>query len=117
MVLIMSVNPGFGGQKFITSCLPKISSARAMIDRAESHALLEVDGGMKIDNVAQVLAAGADVLVAGSAIFSSKNYAATIAAMRAAGQHSSKTHSASPLTDRPRGWTFLPSSTVCIPSK
>ena len=91
MVLIMSVNPGFGGQKFIPSSLPKISSARAMIDRAASHALLEVDGGMKIDNVAQVLAAGADVLVAGSAIFSSQNYAETIAAMRAAGQHSSTT--------------------------
>ncbi|MGH7184388.1 MAG: ribulose-phosphate 3-epimerase [Nitrospiraceae bacterium] len=91
MVLIMSVNPGFGGQKFIPSSLPKISSARAMIDRAESHALLEVDGGIKIDNVAQVLAAGADVLVAGSAIFSSQNYAETIAAMRAAGQHSSTT--------------------------
>lgn len=91
MVLIMSVNPGFGGQQFIASCLPKIASARAMIDRAESHALLEVDGGMKIDNVAQVLAAGADVLVAGSAIFSSQNYAETIAAMRAAGQHSSTT--------------------------
>jgi ribulose-phosphate 3-epimerase len=91
MVLIMSVNPGFGGQQFIASCLPKISAARAMIDRAESHALLEVDGGMKIDNVAQVLAAGADVLVAGSAIFSSQNYAETIAAMRAAGQHSSTT--------------------------
>jgi len=91
MVLIMSVNPGFGGQQFIASCLQKISSARAMIDRAESHALLEVDGGMKIDNVAKVLAAGADVLVAGSAIFSSQNYAETIAAMRAAGQHSSRT--------------------------
>ena len=91
LVLIMSVNPGFGGQQFIASCLPKISSARAMIDRAKSHALLEVDGGMKIDNVAQVLAAGADVLVAGSAIFSSQNYAETIAAMRAAGQHSSTT--------------------------
>jgi ribulose-phosphate 3-epimerase len=91
MVLIMSVNPGFGGQKFITSSLPKISSARVMIDRAASHALLEVDGGMKIDNVAQVLAAGADVLVAGSAIFSSQNYAETIAAMRAAGQRSSTT--------------------------
>ena len=91
MVLIMSVNPGFGGQQFIASCLPKISSARTMIDRAKSHALLEVDGGMKIDNVAQVLAAGADVLVAGSAIFSSQNYAETIAAMRAAGQHSSTT--------------------------
>jgi len=87
----MSVNPGFGGQTFITSCLRKISSARAMIDRAGSHALLEVDGGVKIDNAAQVLAAGADVLVAGSAIFSSRDYAATIAALRAAGQPSSRT--------------------------
>ena len=91
VVLIMSVNPGFGGQTFITSCLRKISSARAMIDRIGSHALLEVDGGVKIDNAAQVLAAGADVLVAGSAIFSSRDYAATITAMRAAGQPSSTT--------------------------
>ena len=91
LVLIMSVNPGFGGQKFITSCLQKTSSARAMIDRVGSRALLEVDGGVKIDNVAQVLAAGADVLVAGSAIFSSRDYAATIAAMRAAGQPPSTT--------------------------
>jgi len=89
LVLIMSVNPGFGGQTFITSCLQKTSSARAMIDRTGSRALLEVDGGVKIDNAAQVLAAGADVLVAGSAIFSSLDYAATIAAMRAAGQPSS----------------------------
>ncbi|MGH3056547.1 MAG: ribulose-phosphate 3-epimerase, partial [Gaiellaceae bacterium] len=91
VVLIMSVNPGFGGQTFITSCLRKISSARAMIDRSGSHALLEVDGGVKIDNAAQVLAAGADVLVAGSAIFSNRDYAGTIAAMRAAGQPSSTT--------------------------
>jgi len=91
LVLIMSVNPGFGGQQFITSSLQKISSARAMIERAGSHALLEVDGGVKIDNVAQVLAAGADVLVAGSAIFSSRDYAATIAAMRAAVQPPSTT--------------------------
>jgi ribulose-phosphate 3-epimerase len=91
VLLIMSVNPGFGGQKFITSCLQKISSARAMIDQAGIRALLEVDGGVKIDNAAQVLAAGADVLVAGSAIFSSGDYAATIAALRAAGQHSSTT--------------------------
>jgi len=88
-VLIMSVNPGFGGQTFITSSLHKISSASAMIDRAGSPALLEVDGGVKIDNAAQVLAAGADVLVAGSAIFSSRDYAATIAALRIAGQSSS----------------------------
>ena len=88
LVLIMSVNPGFGGQKFITSCLQKTSSARAMIDRVGSRALLEVDGGIKIDNAAQVLA---DVLVAGSAIFSSRDYAATIAAMRAAVQPPSTT--------------------------
>ena len=91
LVLIMSVNPGFGGQKFITSALRKTASARAMIDRTGSRALLEVDGGVKIDNAAQVLSAGADVLVAGSAIFSSRDYAATIAAMRAAGQPSSTT--------------------------
>jgi ribulose-phosphate 3-epimerase len=88
LVLIMSVNPGFGGQKFIASSLQKTSSARAMIDRVGSRALLEVDGGIKIDNV---LAAGADVLVAGSAIFSSRDYAATIAAMRAAVQPPSTT--------------------------
>ena len=90
-ILLMSVNPGFGGQKFITSALRKTASARTMIDRTGSRALLEVDGGVKIDNAAQVLSAGADVLVAGSAIFSSRDYAATIAAMRAAGQPSSTT--------------------------
>ena len=86
LVLIMSVNPGFGGQKFIPSCLEKIVKARHLIDRQRSHALLEVDGGVKVDNAAQILAAGADVLVAGSAIFTSPDYAATIAALRAAGQ-------------------------------
>jgi ribulose-phosphate 3-epimerase len=89
LVLIMSVNPGFGGQKFISSCLQKIATVRQMIDRARSHALLEVDGGVKVDNAAQILAAGADVLVAGSAIFTSRDYAATIAALRAAGQPAS----------------------------
>jgi ribulose-phosphate 3-epimerase len=86
LVLIMSVNPGFGGQKFIASCLPKVQVARQMLERIGSHALLEVDGGVKADNAAQVLEAGADVLVAGSAIFSSPDYAATIIALRAAGQ-------------------------------
>jgi ribulose-phosphate 3-epimerase len=86
LVLIMSVNPGFGGQKFIDSCLTKVKTARQMLDRIGSNALLEVDGGVKADNAAQVLAAGADVLVAGSAIFSSQDYAATIAALRTAGQ-------------------------------
>ncbi len=86
LVLIMSVNPGFGGQKFIMSCLEKITRTRQLLDRLGSRALLEVDGGVKIDNAAQVLAAGADVLVAGSAIFSTRDYAATIAALRAAGR-------------------------------
>jgi ribulose-phosphate 3-epimerase len=84
LVLIMSVNPGFGGQKFIPSSLKKIASARQLIDRAQSRALLEVDGGVKVDNAAQVLEAGADILVAGSAIFESQDYAATITALRGA---------------------------------
>jgi len=84
LVLIMSVNPGFGGQKFIPSSLKKIASARQLIDRTQSHALLEVDGGVKVDNAAQVLEAGADILVAGSAIFESQDYAATITALRTA---------------------------------
>lgn len=86
LVLIMSVSPGFGGQKFIPSVLKKIAKARQMIDRVGSHALLEVDGGVKVDNAAQILAAGADVLVAGSAIFSGRDYAGTIASLRSAGQ-------------------------------
>ncbi len=85
LVLIMSVNPGFGGQKFIPSSLNKVASARAMLDRIHSRALLEVDGGIKAENAAQVVAAGATVLVAGSAIFSQRDYAGTIAALRAAG--------------------------------
>src|SRR6476659_9674924 len=89
LLLIMSVNPGFGGQTFIESCLKKIAAARQMIDRSGSHALLEVDGGVKVDNAARILAAGADVLVAGSAIFCGTDYAATIAALRAAGQPAS----------------------------
>jgi ribulose-phosphate 3-epimerase len=89
LVLIMSVNPGFGGQKFIPSVLHKVSEARTMLDRIGSAALLEVDGGIKIDNAARVVAAGATVLVAGSAVFSSRDYAATIAALRAAGQPAS----------------------------
>jgi len=89
LVLIMSVNPGFGGQKFILSSLKKIQSARQLIDRTQSRALLEVDGGVKVDNAAQVLEAGADILVAGSAIFESRDYAATIAALRTAKRASS----------------------------
>jgi ribulose-phosphate 3-epimerase len=82
MVLLMSVNPGFGGQSFIPSVLPKITRVREMIDRSGRDIRLEVDGGVKVDNVEAVAAAGADTFVAGSAIFGAKDYAATIRAMR-----------------------------------
>jgi ribulose-phosphate 3-epimerase len=78
----MSVNPGFGGQSFIASTLPKIAQARAIIERSGRQIRLEVDGGVKVDNIGAVAAAGADTFVAGSAIFNSKDYAATIRAMR-----------------------------------
>jgi len=83
MVLLMSVNPGFGGQSFIPSALPKIRRVRELIDRSGRDIRLEVDGGVKVDNIAAVAAAGADTFVAGSAIFGAKDYRATIAAMRA----------------------------------
>jgi len=83
MVLLMSVNPGFGGQSFIPSALPKIARVRELIDRSGREIRLEVDGGVKVDNIAAVAAAGADTFVAGSAIFGAKDYRATIAAMRA----------------------------------
>jgi len=82
MVLIMSVNPGFGGQSFIRSALDKLQSARELIDRSGRKIRLEVDGGVKVDNIGEIAAAGADTFVAGSAIFGSADYAATIAAMR-----------------------------------
>jgi ribulose-phosphate 3-epimerase len=82
MVLLMSVNPGFGGQSFIPSVLPKITKVRELIDRSGRDIRLEVDGGVKVDNIGAVAAAGADTFVAGSAIFSAKDYRATIAAMR-----------------------------------
>jgi ribulose-phosphate 3-epimerase len=82
LVLLMSVNPGFGGQQFIESTLPKIAAARALIDRAGRPVRLEVDGGVKVANVRRIAAAGADTFVAGSAIFGASDYAATIAAMR-----------------------------------
>jgi ribulose-phosphate 3-epimerase len=82
MVLLMSVNPGFGGQSFIPSTLPKIAEARAIIDRSGRDIRLEVDGGIKVDNIGAVAAAGADTFVAGSAIFNAKDYQATITAMR-----------------------------------
>jgi ribulose-phosphate 3-epimerase len=82
MVLLMSVNPGFGGQSFIPSVLPKITKVREMIGRSGREIRLEVDGGVKVDNIGAVAAAGADTFVAGSAIFGAKDYRATIAAMR-----------------------------------
>jgi ribulose-phosphate 3-epimerase len=82
LVLLMSVNPGFGGQQFIESVLPKIAAVRALIDGSGLPIRLEVDGGVKVANIARIAAAGADTFVAGSAIFGAKDYAATIAAMR-----------------------------------
>jgi ribulose-phosphate 3-epimerase len=83
LVLLMSVNPGFGGQKFITSVLPKIAEVRRRIDALKRDIWLEVDGGVKTDNIAEIARAGADTFVAGSAVFSSKDYGATIRDMRA----------------------------------
>jgi len=86
LVLLMSVNPGFGGQSFIPSTLQKIADVRARLDRYQQetgrHIRLEVDGGIKVDNIAQVAKAGADTFVAGSAIFDKENYTAVIEAMR-----------------------------------
>ena len=82
MLLIMSVNPGFGGQHFIPSALDKLRAARRLIDSSGREIRLEVDGGVKVDNIGEIAAAGADTFVAGSAVFGSDDYAATIAAMR-----------------------------------
>jgi ribulose-phosphate 3-epimerase len=82
VVLLMSVNPGFGGQQFIASVLPKITEVRKRIAATGKDIRLEVDGGIKTDNIAEVARAGADTFVAGSAIFGSKDYAATIRGMR-----------------------------------
>jgi len=88
LVLVMSVNPGFGGQAFIPDALRKLADVRARIDRASERGgreiRLEVDGGIKVDNIRAAAKAGADTFVAGSAIFGSADYAATVAAMRAA---------------------------------
>ena len=81
-VLLMSVNPGFGGQQFIESALPKVERVRETIDRSGLPIRLEIDGGVKVDNIGRIAAAGADMFVAGSAIFGSGDYAGTIAAMR-----------------------------------
>lgn len=82
LVLIMSVNPGFGGQKFIPQALKKLAAARARIDATGRDIWLEIDGGVKVENIAEIARAGADTFVAGSAIFGTKDYKATIAAMR-----------------------------------
>ena len=81
-VLLMSVNPGFGGQDFIESTLEKIVAARHLIDESGLDVRLEVDGGIKVDNIGRIAQAGADTFVAGSAIFGNADYGATIAAMR-----------------------------------
>ncbi|GJL60349.1 MAG: ribulose-phosphate 3-epimerase [Nitrospirales bacterium] len=86
LVLVMSVNPGFGGQQFISSSLDKIRRIRTMMQNSRSSAHLEVDGGINLTNVASVIQAGANVLVAGSAIFGSKNIPETIRQMRTAAQ-------------------------------
>ena len=90
MVLVMSVNPGFGGQKFIASALDKIRLLRRMIDERELAVEIEVDGGVKLDNVAEVVRAGANVIVSGSGVFGTSDYAATIAEMRRRGEAARK---------------------------
>jgi ribulose-phosphate 3-epimerase len=83
LVLIMSVNPGFGGQKFIPEALNKLRTVRSRIDRTGRDIWLEIDGGVKVDNIAEIARAGADTFVAGSAIFDTADYAETMRAMRA----------------------------------
>jgi len=83
MILLMSVNPGFGGQSFIASALPKLRAVRKMIDESGRSIRLEIDGGVKVNNIREIAEAGADTFVAGSAIFSTSDYKATVAAMRA----------------------------------
>jgi len=82
IILLMSVNPGFGGQKFIPSTLQKLTQVRKLIDDSGYDIRLEIDGGVTVDNIAEIARAGADMFVAGSAIFNSPSYADTIAAMR-----------------------------------
>ena len=83
LVLLMSVNPGFGGQSFIPSALAKLKQVRQMIDRSGKNIRLEIDGGVKVDNIAEIAAAGADTFVAGSAIFNAPDYEQVIGQMRA----------------------------------
>jgi ribulose-phosphate 3-epimerase len=83
-VLLMSVNPGFGGQQFIEPVIGKLQEARRRIDASGREVRLEIDGGVKLDNIGRIARAGADTFVSGSAIFAAKDYAATIRAMRSA---------------------------------
>src|SRR6186713_2218351 len=83
LVLLMSVNPGFGGQKFIPGVLDKVRSVRKLIDATGRDIRLEIDGGVKVDNIGEIARAGADMFVAGSAIFGARDYQSTISAMRA----------------------------------
>jgi ribulose-phosphate 3-epimerase len=93
LILLMSVNPGFGGQKFLPSTLKKLEKVRQLIDDAGLPIRLQVDGGVGVDNIRRIADAGADIFVAGSAIFKSPDYAATIHAMRAElGQQLTKNH-------------------------
>jgi ribulose-phosphate 3-epimerase len=82
MILIMSVNPGFGGQSFIPAALDKLKEAKQRIDDSGFNIRLEIDGGVKVDNIGEIASAGADTFVAGSAIFGNKDYSATISAMK-----------------------------------
>ena len=84
VILVMSVNPGFGGQSFIPSALAKIADARRLVEETGRAMRIEVDGGVKVDNIESIAAAGADAFVAGSAVFGADDYAATIAALREA---------------------------------
>lgn len=86
LILVMSVNPGFGGQQFIPSCLDKISQVRRLLTQRKGRGLLEVDGGVNLHNAGSIIKAGADVLVSGSAIFGSDDYSTTIQQMRTSGQ-------------------------------
>jgi ribulose-phosphate 3-epimerase len=87
LALLMTVNPGFGGQSFIENCLPKITALRQQITQLGLNVELQVDGGVKVDNIGKIAAAGADVFVAGSAVFSTDDYAATIAALKENGNN------------------------------
>jgi ribulose-phosphate 3-epimerase len=84
LILLMSVNPGFGGQKFIPGVLSKLRTVRRLIEASGREIRLEIDGGVKVDNIAEIARAGADTFVAGSAIFGARDYAATVREMRAA---------------------------------